>query len=254
MTLLLNTLLGFTISMTILGSNALAQEPTEDLLAGPTVQDQEVTHEDMRAERSRVTGKGDKNHQNRDQLRLWMTTIRSVDLTKKQQEEISSLVHQLRNAQEKFQKEHGKEIRELKKKSKEAKKNGNDIPDDVGTRTRELIAIAPDPAEYQSKAWVLLSEDQQTTFKKNYQEAIDKLLKKRDMKNKSDSPMMDEETKRQDHRKRDFDNDDQQIRDKQNHRDDREFDGDSVDEAGIRRVRFLRRLQRLRDESPSDKQ
>ncbi|MBC8523275.1 hypothetical protein H8D29_05055 [PVC group bacterium] len=254
MTLLLNTLLGFTISMTILGSNALAQEPTEDLLAGPTVQDQEVTHEDMRAERSRVTGKGDKNHQNRDQLRLWMTTIRSVDLTKKQQEEVSSLVHQLRKAQDKFQKEHGKEIRELKKKSKEAKKNGNDIPDDVGTRTRELLAIAPDPAEYQSKAWVLLSEDQQTEFQKKYQVALEELKKRLEKRKGKNDPMMDEETKGQDHRKRDFDNDDQQIRDKQNYRDDREFDGDSVDEAGIRRIRFLRRLHRLRNESPSDKQ
>ena len=142
-----NIILGVLASMVIFGSIGYAQDPDGDLLAGPSVQDEEVTQEDMRAEHARITGKAKQNRQNNEQLRIWLTTLRSLDLTEDQQKEAHSIVQKLRKAQEAFRKEYGKEMRELKEKSKEAMDNGNDIPDDVGTRTRELQALSPNPEE-----------------------------------------------------------------------------------------------------------
>ena len=245
-----NIILGVLASMVIFGSIGYAQDPEGDLLAGPSVQDEEVTQEDMRAEHARVTGKAKQNHQNKEQFRLWLKTLQSLDLTKEQQEEVHSLVEKLHKAQKGFQKEHGKEMKELRKKSIEAKKNGNDISDDVGNRTRELLAMAPDPTEHQSKAWLLLTEEQQTDFKEKYQIAVDKLSKEREKRMQRDVPMMDDVDQRRDHRQRDVDSDDRQIRVKQNHqRGDRQIVGDSTDQAAMRSIKFLRRLQRLRDQN-----
>ena len=85
--------LGILVSLATCSSLTLAQEPAEDILAGPSVQDEEVTQEDMRAEQLRVTGKGNRNQQSRQQVRVWMKTLQSLDLSKEQQTEIQSLVH-----------------------------------------------------------------------------------------------------------------------------------------------------------------
>ena len=250
-----NIILGVLASMVIFGSIVVAQDPDGDLLAGPSVQDEEVTQEDMRAEHTRTTGKAKQNRKNKEQLRMWITTLRSLDLTEDQQKEVHSIVQKLRKDQEAFQKKHGKEMRELREKSKEAMDNGNDIPDDVGTRTRELLALSPKPEEYQSKAWTLLNEVQQKDFQKKYEAAIEAMNKRRkDRIGKGDSmiddPMMDDLDQRRDHRQRDLDSDDRQIRVKQNHqRGDRQNVGDSTDQAAMRRINFLRRLQRLQDQN-----
>lgn len=247
-----NMTLGLLVSLTILlGSIGYAQDPDGDLLAGPSLQDEEVTQEDMRAEHARITGKAKQNHQNKEQLRMWLMTIRSLDLTEDQQKEVHSLVQKLRKAQEAFQKEHGKELRELKEKSKEAMENGNDIPDDVGTRTRELLALSPNSEEYQSKAWTLLNEDQQKDFQKKYEVAIEAMKKRReDRKGKAkstiDDPMMGSDRGPRNV----FDSDDSQFRDRaKSRRDTPSAEGNLTDEASMRRIRFLRRLRQLEKEN-----
>ncbi len=238
----------FTLTM-LLGSNGYAQDPDGDLLAGPSVQDEEVTQEDMRAEHARITGKAKQNHQN--QLRMWLTTLRSLDLTEDQQKEVHSLVQKLRKAKEAFQKEYGKEMRELREKSKEAMENGNDIPDDVGTRTRELLALSPNSEEYQSKAWALLNVDQQKDFQKKYETAIEAMNKRRKDRNgkaKStiDDPMMDSDRGP----RNGFDPDDSQLRDRTRpRRDTPNAGGNLTDDASMRRIRFLRRLRQLEKEN-----
>ena len=245
----LSNLIGLLFSMTVLGGTSMAQEPADDLLAGPSVQDEVVTDEDMRKEKL-FRSKDGMNRQEQGQMRTWLSTLQSLDLTQAQQTEVRTIIRSLHKAQEEFQKKHGEEVGELRKKSKEAKKNGNDIPDDVGNRTRELLAMAPDPTEYQSKAWVLLTEEQQTDFKEKYQIAVDKLSKEREKRMQRDVPMMDDVDQRRDHRQRDVDSDDRQIRVKQNHqRGDRQMVGDSTDQAAMRSIKFLRRLQRLRDQN-----
>ena len=246
-----NIILGVLASMVIFSSIGYAQDPEADLLAGPSVQDEEVTQEDMRAEHARITGKAKQNHQNNEQLRIWLTTLRSLDLTEDQQKEAHSIVQKLRKAQEAFRKEYGKEMRELREKSKEAMDNGNDIPDDVGTRTRELLALSPNPEEYQSKAWALLNEDQQKDFQKKYETAIEAMKKRRkDRKGKAnsmiDDPMMDSDRGP----RNGFDPDDSQFRDRTRpRRDTPNAGGNLTDDASMRRIRFLRRLRELEKEN-----
>ncbi|MBC8203605.1 MAG: hypothetical protein H8E91_07230 [Planctomycetes bacterium] len=235
--------LGLLVSMMLIGSSVYAQDTPDDLLAGPTVQDEEVTQEDMRSERARSTGKDSIDHQSRQQLRMWLTTLQSLDLTKEQQTEIKSLVEQLQKSQSAFQKKYGKEIRELKEKSKEAKKNGTDIPDDVGTRTRELQTMAPKPEEYQSKAWALLSEDQQAEFQKKYQAVLEELKKRLEKRKGKNDPMMDGPQQGEGLRNG-------PTRDrKRPERGDLQIDKDHRGEASLRRARFLRRIRQLQEEN-----
>ena len=112
--------LGLLALMAMLGSTVFAQDVSDDLLAGPTVQDEEVTQQDMRAEQLRVTGKGDRNQQSRQQVRMWMKTLQSLDLSKEQQTEIQSLVHQLQKAQEEFQKTYGAELTKIREEQRKA--------------------------------------------------------------------------------------------------------------------------------------
>ena len=92
-------------STVLFSATVIAQDPDGDMLAGPSIQDEEVTQEDMRAEHARTTGKSKLNHQNKEQLRVWLRTLRSLDLTEDQQTEVNSMVQKYYKVQEAFQKE-----------------------------------------------------------------------------------------------------------------------------------------------------
>ena len=238
--------LGFLVSMATITSGSYAQEVTDDLLAGPTVQDEDVTQQDMQAERSRVTGKNGNSHQNRQQIRVWMNTLQSLALTQNQQTEITSLVEQLQKARAAFQKKYGKEMRDLREKSNAAKKNGSDIPDEVGSRTRELQTMSPNPEEYQAKAWALLSEEQQHSFQQKYQAELEKLEKSLEKRKGNHDPMMDE----MDEPKKGSGSKNFPFRDRNRpQKDERQFDRNNQDDVSLRRARFLRRLQKLQNDS-----
>ena len=247
-----NIILGVLASMVIFGSIVVAQDPDGDLLAGPSVQDEEVTQEDMRAEQLRVTGKGDRNQQSRQQARVWMKTLQSLDLSKEQQTEIQSLVHQLQKAQEEFQKTYGAELAKIREEQRKA--NSAAFAAQAAKEAENanvLMKLAPKPEEYQSKAWTLLNEVQQKDFQKKYEAAIEAMNKRRkDRIGKGDSmiddPMMDSD---RDPRKG-FDPDDSQFRDRTRpRRDTPNAEGNSRDDASMRRIRFLRRLRQLEKEN-----
>ena len=246
-----NMTLGLLVSLTILlGSIGYAQDPDDDFLAGPSVQDEVVTDEDMRKEKV-FRSKDGMNRQEQGQIRMWLSTLQSLDLTEAQQKEVHSLVQKLQKAQKAFQKEYGKELRELREKSKEAKDNEKDIPDDVGTRTRELLALSPNSEEFQLKAWTLLNEDQQKDFQKKYEAAIEAMKKRReDRKGKAksmiDDPMMDSDRGP----RKGFDPDDSQFRERTRPRRDNPNAGENLsDDASMRRIRFMRRLRQLEKEN-----
>ena len=84
-----------------------------------------------------------------------------------------------------FEATHGKEIRSIRE---EHDKQGRDVlttiligaPKDQAAvsdasqkRMVELMELAPDVTTYQSKVWNLLTQEQQTSFQKKYQELID---------------------------------------------------------------------------------
>lgn len=245
----LSILIGLLFSMTVLGSTLIAQEPADDLLAGPSVQDEVVTDEDMRDEFQRTTGKDGMNRQEQSQMRMWLATLQSLDLTQAQQTEVRTIIRSLHKAQEEFQKKHGEEVGKLRKESKEAKKKDSNIPSELGERTRELMAMAPDVSKYQAQAWALLTQEQQASFQKKYQAALEEMKKRREKSAGTGDPMMGE----QGGRKRDIDAHGEPTRDRQRQRPSRErtqVDGESSDDSALRRIRFLRRLQRLQNQTP----
>ena len=135
----------------------------------------------------------------------------------------------------------------MRKKSKEAKKNDSNIPSELGERTRELMAMAPDVSKYQAQAWALLTQEQQASFQKKYQAALEEMKKRREKSAGTGDPMMGE----QGGRKRDIDAQGEPTRNRQRpSRDGTQVDGESSDASSLRRIRFLRRLQRLQNQTP----
>jgi len=247
MTTLSYIIFSLTFLMTFSVISIFAQSPADDLLAGPSVQDEEVTQEDMRAEQLRVTGKGDRNQQSRQQVRLWMKTLQSLDLSKEQQTEIQSLVHQLQKAQEEFQKTYGAELAKIREEQRKA--NSAAFAAQAAKEAENanvLMKLAPKPEEYQAKAWALLTENQQKDFQKKYQSAIEEMEKRRENRMGKGAPMMGDDQRP----KNGIGRDDFNGRDRDRARSDSPKNVEvSPDEAASRRVRFLRRLRQLENEN-----
>jgi hypothetical protein len=239
--------LGLLALMAMLGSTVFAQDVSDDLLAGPTVQDEEVTQQDMRAEQLRVTGKGDRNQQSRQQVRMWMKTLQSLDLSKEQQTEIQSLVHQLQKAQEEFQKTYGAELTKIREEQRKA--NSAAFAAQAAKEAENanvLMKLGPKPEEYQAKAWALLTENQQKDFQKKYQSAIEEMKKRRENRMGKGAPMMGDDQRP----KKGIGRDDSLTRNrKRQPRGEFQVDGIKQDDASLRRVRFLRRLRQLQEEN-----
>ena len=239
MTTLSNIIFSLTFLMTFSVISIFAQSPADDLLAGPSVQDEVVTQEDMRSDRARVTGKGQGQHQSREQMRLWLMTLQSVDLDTEQQIEVRALVQQLREAQAAFEKKYGKEMSELRKKTKEVREKGGDVPENIGTRTRELMELAPDQTKYQTKAWSLLTEDQQSNFQEKYQAAIEAQKKRLEARKGKGNPKADGDELRGNR----IAPKGSEFRDRKVPlKEDLNVASSAAEEVALRRIRFLRRL------------
>ncbi|MDP7005837.1 MAG: hypothetical protein QF718_06475 [Phycisphaerales bacterium] len=220
-----------------------AEPPADDLLAGPTIEKEDVSENDLLSRRLSETGKKNKIN-SKQQIRMWMSTLELINLTIDQKIKVHAIVKELRNKQNDFQKKHGEEIASLRKEQNNAKKSDSELSSDSKTRMLELMKLAPDVTEYQDRAWVLLSVDQQNDFKKHYQLKIDEEMKRKEERKLKDLPMSDEPTNRG------FSPEDSLLRDKKvNPKDDFiERHDDSVDKDSMRRIKFLRRLQELKED------
>lgn len=228
------------VCVILIGGIAAAEPPTDDLLAGPSIQDEEVTNEDMALARQRMTGKKI-NHSKKQQL--WLSTLRSLELAEDQKVVVQGVIKEFREVEKEFHLTHGKELAKLRKEAKSARKEGNIVPENIRTRMNEIMEVAPDPSNYQEQVWVILTPDQQSEFKKKYQQGIENEKKrraKREGKNHSarDGMMRDGG----------FSPKDSPFRDRRiDPMDDRyERHDDALDEASLRRIKFLRRLQHLK--------
>jgi len=223
-----------------IGSLTFAEPPEEDLLAGPTIVEEEVSEQDMLSRKLQETGKTS-NIGSRQQVKLWQSALISLELSKEQQVSMESLKSEFEAAQRAFQKEYGKEMRSLRQEQNEVKKNDGTPSTESRTRMMELMELSPDVSKFQEKVWVLLSADQKSTFQVKYQEFMDAELKRKEESKNKDKPMRDE---MQDGG---FAPKDSRFRDR-----DTKSEGDviprhkdSVDEGTLRRIKFLRRLQQL---------
>ena len=239
----------------ILGSMTFAEPPEEDLLAGPSIEEEGVTSQDMTDRVLKEQGKS-KNVGSRQQSRMWMTTLKVIDLTKDQETEIHKIMAEYQKTNQIFQATHGKEIRNIREKYDKKKrdvlttiligapKDQAAISEASKKRMLELMEIAPDVTTYQEKAWVLLSAEQQTLFQTKYQALLDEHQKLQIERKTKNSPTMDNNQNRGSAPK------DSRFRDR-----DTKPEGDviprhknSVDEVALRRIKFLRRLQQLEKE------
>ena len=223
-----------------IGGLTFAEPPEEDLLAGPTIVEEEVSDQDMLSRRLQETGKAS-NIGSRQQVKLWRSALMSLELTEEQQISMGTIKIEFEEMQRAFQQEYGKEMRSLRKEQNEAKKNDEMPSTESRTRMMELMELSPDVSKFQEKAWVLLSADQQSAFQVRYQELTDAELKRKDESKNKDKPMRDEmqdggfAPKDSRFRNRDSKSEGDVI---PRHK-------DSVDEGTLRRVKFLRRLQQL---------
>ena len=241
----------------VFGGFAFSAPPADDLLAGPSIEAEEVTSQDMT---DRVLKEQSKSKKvgSRQQSQMWRTALKAIDLTKEQEMEIHKIMEEFQKLSQIFRSTHGKEIRSIRdeygNKKRDvlttiltgAPKDQALIPEASQKRMLELMELAPDAKVYQEKAWVLLTAQQQKTFQINYQNLLDEEAKRSLEKKKNKSQL---EAKDKDSRV--LSPKDPKFNNRENNPEGDRIDrrGDSIDDASMRRIKFLRRLQQLENES-----
>ena len=221
---------------------AIALPPPDDLLSGPTIEDEEVTDQDMQSRRLQETGKKS-NANARQQMKYWMSALESIELTQDQQTSIKALVEELQRKQREFQKTYGAELTNIRKEQRKA--NNAAFAAQAAKEAENayvLMKLAPDPTSYQARAWVLLTPDQQHNFQTKYQAIIAEEAKRREARQTNDRSETDVMMKRDADRKPDTD-------ETTRRRGDRFERQDNVDtDSMLRRIRFLKRLRDLKSD------
>ena len=219
------------------GSLAIALPPANDLLAGPAIDREEVTDSDLLSRRLDETGKKQKMN-DRVQMRIWMSSLHSVELSSAQQEEVDLLMKELKSKQKDFHKTNGKELASIRKNHNAVKKSDEVPSEDSRARMFELMELAPDITTYQERAWELLTLEQQKSFQLKFQE----LLEKFEERKSKDRPTADKLQGREvDSRHTD--------KDSTKVRDGIDSQRESVDDSSFRRIKFLKRLQQLKNDN-----
>ncbi len=229
----------------VFGNATYASPPADDLLAGPPLIEEEVTDENMLSRKLNETGKKAKRNDQR-QMRMWMSTMETIDLTPTQKDALEMLLKELRETQHEFQKTYGKEVASIRKETKALKKEGEVLSKETQTRMIELMDFAPDITTYQDRAWKLLSTDQQQEFQLKFQERIEKEEQLRAERKKKDAPVTDETKEdRSGTKQSKFRDVDREINiDTRNDR-----QGGSFNDSQLRSVKFLLRLQKLQNDN-----
>ena len=256
----------------VISSFTMAAPPADDLLAGPSIEAEEVTSQDMTARVLKEQGKS-KKVGSRQQSQMWRTALKVIDLTKDQEMEIHKIMEEFQKLNQIFRATHGKEIRSIRAEHDKkrdvlttiligAPKDQAVISEASQKRMLELMELSPDVTSYQERAWILLTSEQQTSFQVKYQELIVEDQKQHDERRNKDRPSMDEMPDRE------FAPKDSQFGDKEagargdrdtrGDRGDRDTRGDrgdiigrrsdSVNDDSLRRIKFLQRLQRLQEQ------
>ncbi len=227
------------LTTSVMFSMSIAEPPPSDLLAGPAIEQDEVTNEDMISRKLQESGKQTNLNPNL-QHNLWMSALESVNLTSEQQTQLREILKELKAEQQEFRKTYGKDMAKLRKDRKD-KNSGGKLSSDSRKKMMEMMSFAPDVKVYQEKAWVLLSEEQHKTFQTTYQSLLEEETKRREQnKDKAKPEAKDKKTPG-------FGAEDSMVDSPRDRLRDGTFNrhNDSVDEASFRRIEFLRKLQEL---------
>ena len=228
------------VPATLLFASISVAAPPANLLAGPEIVEEDVTEKDLLNRRLDETGK--KQVVNSKQYgRMWLATYRSLELTTEQRVQFVKIVSELTKSQQDFQKQYGKEIKTLRETQRKNKESSGELSSESKMRMLEIHELAPDVEAYQERAWKLLDAEQQVLFQTSLQEAIEEEQKRKEMKS-MDSMQVDEM------QSRGFSPADSQFRDK-DMKDGDTIDRhkDSIDRKTLQRIRFLRKLQNLKE-------
>jgi len=216
-----------------MAAGALAQESSqgssqskEELLAGPEV------HEDDAALPADFTGASQRAAAVIS-AEAWMRILRSLNLTEEQTAEINAIEQEVRQAMLEFRRTYGEELREFERLRREAAESGKRPTEEMQRRYAEINKLAPSPVEAQEKVWALLTEEQQTEMSARLEELRQRMIEERrrragDQQN-TDVPM-----------------DRMMAPRAPGEREERTIADDGIDEAGKRRLRFLRQRQLAR--------
>ena len=232
------------IASVSIATAASAFSPADNLLAGPTIQDEEVTDQDMQSRRLQETGKKS-NINARNQMKYWMSALESIELTRDQQTSIKALVEELQIKQREFQKTYGAELAKIREEQRKA--NNAAFAAQAAKEAENahvLMELAPDPTSYQERVWALLTPEQQNDFRLKYQSILAEELKRREDRKINDRPVMDEMMQRDADRKPITDEMEQHRVNRRDRQDG--FDNDKM----LRRIKFLQRLKQLQEQNP----
>lgn len=144
-----------------------AQTPV-DFLAGPQVAEKKVAEPAdapvmQRDGRAPITVP----------VRRWIRTVLKLELSADHRDAVEREITSWRQANRKFQQEHGEELSELRKQIRAARNGEVDSVADVDAlrqRAREIRAKGPQIEEYQQRIWKMLEEPQQEQLREMLEE------------------------------------------------------------------------------------
>ena len=225
------------------GSVIASQEVPEDLLSGPTLEKEEVTNEQMMDRRMQEVGS--KNTLGtRVKVGLWLKAMESMELDSRQKTVFRETMAEYRSAQKSFQEMYGDEISEMRKSQEAMKMEGMEPSKESRSKLVEMVKMAPNVGAYQDKVWATLTAEQQAAFTDTYQKLMAEEINRRDQRS---GKKTDKQTERD---KDGFSAKDSKFRDKDVAVEDDPIvrNGDALDATAMKRIKFLRKLQQLKQD------
>tara|TARA_B100000579_G_C22657796_1_gene769397 strand:- start:78 stop:806 length:729 start_codon:yes stop_codon:yes gene_type:complete len=231
------------MALLISGNVTASQEVPEDLLSGPTLEQEEVTNEQMMDRRMQEVGSKTKLG-TRVKVGLWLKAMELMELDSRQKTVFRETMAEYRSAQKSFQDIYGNEISEIRKTQNAMKAEGMEPSKESRSQIVEIMKMAPDVGAYQETIWATLTAEQQVVFTDAYQKLMDEEIDRQDQRS---SKKPNQQTQRD----RDgFSAKDSKFRDKNIavEADPIVRNGDALDATAMKRIKFLRKLQQLKQD------
>lgn len=215
-------------------SNEGEAQEKDDLLAGPDVREEEA---DLPADFTGASQRAAAVITSE----VWMRTLRSLSLTVEQAAQIGAIEQEVRQALLEFRRTYGEELREFERVRREAIASGKRPSPEMQLRYAEINTLAPSAVDAQERIWALLTDDQKadmsTRLEQVQQRIVDERRRRAAGPQESGQPM-------------------DQMMQGAAENGERTIADNDIDEAGQRRLRFLRarQLSRPPGTPPSDRE
>ncbi len=211
------------------------ESPSDDILAGPEVQEEDS------ALPPDFSGSSDRGSPIVIPPEQWMSILRSLDLTDEQAADVSEIEEEVRQAMLEFRAEYGEELREIDRTRRESNDRGERLPPELQRRFVEINREMPSLVEAQERLWLILDDGQKAQMSEQLEQMRRRIMEERERRFAqemvSDRPMETTAPPEMEPRTQPDD------------------EAEGLDEAGQRRLRFLRerQLERPRGAPPSER-